>query len=126
MLIDLYSNNEPLCSKNAKVSTEVCRSKIHMPCVRGPYSNIKKRNSFSIYRGKILAIFKENSERVSPCPSTWHEDVKAEEKLKNKDPFSVLSKVSLISCLISQRYIYKEWNCYNADSFSSHKTCKIN
>ena len=75
-----------------------------MPCVRGPYSNIKKRNSFSIYRGKILVIFKENLDRVPPCPSTWHEDVKAEEKLTKKDPFSVLSKVSLISCLFCQRY----------------------
>ena len=58
-----------------------------MPCERGPYGDIIKQNIFSICRGKILTIFKENLDRIPPCPSTWHEDAKREGKFTKKDPF---------------------------------------
>ena len=44
---------ETLCSTEAKVTTLECRSKIHMPFERGPYSDIKKQNIFQIYREKF-------------------------------------------------------------------------
>ena len=58
----------PLCSKNAKVSMEGCWTKIHIPCERGLYSDIKKLNIFQECLGKILSTFRVKFDRGSPVP----------------------------------------------------------
>ena len=57
-----------LCSKNAKVLMEGCQSKIHMPCERGPYTDIKKQSIFQKCLGKFLTIFREQFDQGSPVP----------------------------------------------------------
>ena len=57
-----------LCSKNAKVLMKGCQSKIHMPCERGPYSDIKMQTIFQKCPGKLLTIFRETFDQGSPVP----------------------------------------------------------
>ena len=51
---------------------EGCRSKIHIPCERGPHKDNKNHKIFQICREKFLRNFRENLDRVPPCPSAWH------------------------------------------------------
>ena len=86
---------------------EGCRSNIHIPCERGPYSDIKKQNTFQICRGKFLRIFRQNLSRVPPCPSTWHKNCKFSQKILKKCPFST----PLHSCfqwqfLVTEMYFF--------------------
>ena len=84
-----------LCSTEAKVTTLECRSKIHMPFERGPYSDIKKQNIFQIYREKFWNIFKENLGRVPPCPSTWHKHEWKRNEILKMEPFTDLLHFSV-------------------------------
>ena len=86
-------------SKNTKVWTERWRSKIHSAFERGAHSDIKTQNIFSICRGKILTIFKENLGRVTPCPSTWHKYQNVIEKFWKVNPFYGTLNKRMISVL---------------------------
>ena len=89
----------PQWSKNTKVWTERWRSKIHSAFERGAHSDIKTQNIFSICRGKILTIFKENLGRVTPCPSTWHKYQNVIEKFWKVNPFYGTLNKRMISVL---------------------------
>ena len=104
-----------LLPTEGKVSMKGWWSKIFMPCERGPYSDIKKQNIFSICRGKFLTIFKENLDRVPPCPSTWHEDTKRERKFTKKDPYSAPLEESIFWLILPKIEVWL--NCYHAHSY---------
>ena len=57
-----------LCSKNAKVSMEGWCTKIHMPCERDLYGDIKKQRIFQKCLGKKLAHFRVHFDQGSPVP----------------------------------------------------------
>ena len=83
-----YQCYSPQWSKNAKVLMEGWQSKIHMACERGTHSDIKKQSIFQKCRGKFWTNFRENLDRVPPCPSTWHKHKVEWEKILKKDPIS--------------------------------------
>ena len=61
---------------------------------RGVHRDIKIQNIFQICRGKFLKIFRENLDRVPPCPSTWHKNETRRQKFLKWDPFSALLLLS--------------------------------
>ena len=61
---------------------------------RGVHRDIKIQNIFQICRGKFLKIFRENLDRVPPCPSTWHKNEIKRQKFLKWDPFSALLLLS--------------------------------
>ena len=58
------------------------------------YGDMKMQNIFQICRGKFLTFFRENLDRIPPCPSTWHKNEIKRQKFLKWDPFSALLLLS--------------------------------
>ena len=84
-------------------------SKLYMANERGVHKDIKKQNIFQICRGKFLTIFRENLERVHPCPSTWHKYETEILKIQNEILVSAL--------LFLSRFFWPQWH-YSKNSQS--------
>ena len=90
---------------------------------RGPYSDIKKQNIFQICRGKFLKVFKENLDRVSPCPSTWHKNQARIQKFQLWDPFSaLLLQIGFLA--VNDILVESSFICHQIELCSKIKTKK--
>ena len=95
-----------------------------MPYVRGVHTDIKIQNIFQICRGKYLKLFRENLDRVPPCPSTWHKNETRRQKFLKWDPFS--AQLLLSEFLVSNDILVELVFFYiQLGSFSNEKLKNI-